>query len=63
MEVSDRFLSLLQHQLDQFADCPQVRTVVVFLARQGPGAQPDLVPVGRWPRDGRSLPGRGDAWD
>jgi signal transduction histidine kinase len=56
MPVSERFLSLLQHQLAQFADCEAVRSLVVYVTHQGPDGQPSLVPVGHWPLDGRSLP-------
>jgi hypothetical protein len=56
MPVSERFLSLLQHQLAQFVDCPPIRSLVVYVAHQGPEGQPSLVPVGHWPLDGRALP-------
>jgi signal transduction histidine kinase len=56
MPVSERFLSLLQHQLAQFVDCAAVRSLVVYVAHQGPEGQPSLVPVGHWPLDGRALP-------
>lgn len=56
MPVSERFLSLLQHQLAQFVDCVAIRSLVVYVAHQGPEGQPSLVPVGHWPLDGRALP-------
>ena len=56
MPVSERFLSLLQHQLGQFVDCPAVRSLVVYVAHQGPEGQPSLVPVGHWPVSARALP-------
>ena len=56
MPVTERFLSLLQHQLAQFVDCPAVRSLVVYVAHQGPEGQPSLVPVGHWPASGRALP-------
>lgn len=56
MPVSERFLSLLQHQLAQFVDCAAIRSLVVYVAHQGPEGQPSLVPVGHWPLDGRALP-------
>jgi signal transduction histidine kinase len=56
MPVSERFLSLLQHQLAQFIDCGAVRSLVVYVAHQDPQGQPSLVPVGHWPLDGRTLP-------
>ncbi len=54
--VSERFLSLLAHQLDQFADSPQVRSLVVYVTHQPPEGPPALLPVGQWPVDGRRLP-------
>jgi signal transduction histidine kinase len=56
MPVSSRFLALLGCQLSQFADCPAVRSLVVYVAHQGREGQPSLLPVGRWPLDGRALP-------
>jgi signal transduction histidine kinase len=54
--VTDSFLALLGHQLAQFADCRDVRSLVVYVTHAiGPGP-PSLVPVGHWPTDGRSLP-------
>lgn len=55
--VSERFLSLLTHQLNQFSDSPQVRALVVYVTHQPPEGEPTLLPVGQWPLDGRSLPG------
>ena len=54
--VSERFLALLSYQLNQFADCQQVRSLVVYVTHTGPDGQPSLVPVGHWPADGRALP-------
>jgi signal transduction histidine kinase len=56
MPVSERFLTLLQQQLAQFVDCAAIRSLVVYVAHQGPEGQPSLVPVGHWPLDGRALP-------
>ena len=53
--VSDSFLALLGYQLGQFADCREVRSLVVYVTHpigQGP---PSLLPVGHWPADGRAL--------
>ncbi|MFM7313728.1 MAG: sensor histidine kinase [Cyanobium sp.] len=54
--VSERFLSLLRHQLDQFADSPDLRSLVVYVAHQGSEGPPGLLPVGQWPVDARRLP-------
>ena len=56
MQVSTRFLSLLHCQLAQFADRPDVRSLVVYVTQPGPGDAPALVPIGHWPSDGRALP-------
>lgn len=54
--VSERFLALLGFQLGQFADCPRIRSLVVYVTHAGHDGQPSLVPVGHWPADGRALP-------
>jgi signal transduction histidine kinase len=56
MQVSERFLALLNFQLGQFADCPEVCSLVVYVAHPGNGGQPSLMPVGQWPLDNRTLP-------
>lgn len=56
MPVSERFLALLRHLLSQFADCPDLRSLVVYVTHQHEGGQPTLMPVGQWPPDGRTLP-------
>ncbi len=56
MPVTERFLALLNFQLSQFADCEEVRSLVVYVTQQGEGGQPTLMPIGHWPMDGRSLP-------
>jgi hypothetical protein len=57
--VSDGFLRLLEHQLAQFADCPGVRSLVVYVAHPGREGEPQLLPVGRWPTSPRQLTGQG----
>jgi hypothetical protein len=54
--VSHSFLSLLGHQLAQFSDRPEVRSLVVYVTRSSGDGPPSLVPVGHWPADGRALP-------
>jgi signal transduction histidine kinase len=56
MAVSKRFQSLLQCQLAQFADRPDVTSLVVYVAEAGGNEAPHLVPVGQWPLAGRALP-------
>jgi signal transduction histidine kinase len=55
IQASDRFLALLGHQLAQVADCPEVCSLVVYLAHATDQGAPSLVPVARWPVDGRAL--------
>lgn len=57
--VSNGFLRLLEQQLAQFADCPGVRSLVVYVAHPGRGGEPQLLPVGRWPAARRRLSGQG----
>lgn len=54
--VSDSFLVLLGHQLGQFADCREVRSLVVYVTHATGEGAPSLIPVGHWPADGRALP-------
>jgi signal transduction histidine kinase len=49
MQVSKRFLALLEQQLAQFADRPDLRVLVVYLALPGANGKPSLVPIGQWP--------------
>lgn len=57
--VSTGFLRLLEQQLAQFADCPGVRSLVVYVAHPGREGEPQLLPVGRWPAGRRRLSGQG----
>ena len=50
MQVSKRFLALLEQQLAQFADRPDLRSLVVYLALPGETGKPALVAIGQWPR-------------
>jgi signal transduction histidine kinase len=49
MQVSKRFLALLDQQLAQFTDRPDLRELVVYLALPGPNGKPSLVAIGQWP--------------
>ena len=56
LRVSERFLSLVHYQLAQFADCDEVRSLVVYVAQSGQAAAaPALVPVGQWPHQSPAL--------
>jgi signal transduction histidine kinase len=56
MPVSKRFLSLVNFQLAQFADCRDVTSLVVYVTEASGSGEPDLVPVGHWPSASRTLP-------
>jgi signal transduction histidine kinase len=50
MQVSKRFLALLEQQLAQFTDRPDLRALVVYVAVSEATGQPSLVPIGHWPQ-------------
>ena len=56
MQVSKRFLALVQSQLNQFSDREDLQLLVVYLTEPGNGDAPTLVPIGQWPRSSRVLP-------
>ncbi len=49
MQVSKRFLALLDQQLAQFTDRPDLRALVVYAALPGDNGRPTLVSIGHWP--------------
>ena len=49
MQVSKRFLALLEQQLAQFTDRPDLRALVVYLALPADNGKPTLVAIGQWP--------------
>ena len=49
MQVSKRFLALLDQQLAQFTDRPDLRALVVYAALPGDNGRPTLVAIGHWP--------------
>ncbi|MFM7651839.1 MAG: sensor histidine kinase [Vulcanococcus sp.] len=53
MQVSKRFLALLEQQLAQFTDRPDLRQLVVYLALPGENGKPNLVAIGQWPALGQ----------
>ena len=53
MQVSKRFLALLEQQLAQFTDRPDLRQLVVYLALPGEHGKPNLVAIGQWPQTGK----------
>ncbi|MEY3750539.1 MAG: hypothetical protein RLZZ11_769 [Cyanobacteriota bacterium] len=50
MQVSKRFLALLEQQLAQFTDRPDLRALVVYVAVPEPNGQPSLLAIGHWPQ-------------
>ena len=50
MQVSKRFLALLEQQLAQFTDRPDLRALVVYVAIPEANGQPSLVAIGHWPQ-------------
>jgi signal transduction histidine kinase len=50
MQVSKRFLALLEQQLAQFTDRPDLLALVVYVAVPEPSGQPSLVAIGHWPQ-------------
>ena len=42
-------MALLEQQLAQFTDRPDLRALVVYLALPGANGKPSLVPIGQWP--------------
>ncbi|MFZ9607656.1 MAG: sensor histidine kinase [Vulcanococcus sp.] len=57
MQVSERFLALLQQQLAQFTDRPDLCSLVVYVALPSDGGEPSLLAIGHWP-SGLSLPSK-----
>ncbi|NDG74049.1 MAG: sensor histidine kinase [Synechococcaceae bacterium WB8_1B_136] len=49
MQVSKRLLTLLEQQLAQFTDRPDLVALVVYQALPGDNGKPSLVPIGQWP--------------
>lgn len=50
MQVSKRFLALLKQQLAQFADRPDLRSLVVYVALPSASGEPSLLSIGGWPK-------------
>ena len=56
MQLSDRFLHLVQQQLDCYGDEHQIAKLVVYIARNRDPQAPSLEAVSLWPETGHSLP-------
>ncbi|MFM9041720.1 MAG: sensor histidine kinase [Vulcanococcus sp.] len=57
MQVSERFLALLEQQLAQFTDRPDLRSLVVYVALPSDSGEPSLLAIGHWPSS-LALPSR-----
>ena len=57
MEISARFQRLLGHQLAQFADRPELGSLVLYVALPDADGKPGLIPVGQWPPEPPGLTG------
>ncbi|WP_320675215.1 HAMP domain-containing sensor histidine kinase [Prochlorococcus sp. MIT 1341] len=55
MELSDRFLNLVQKQLSSFQAEEQLSHLVVYVAQATPGHSPSLEAIGEWPLKGNVL--------
>ena len=55
MQVSKRFLALLKQQLAQFADRPDLRSLVVYVALPSATGEPSLLSIGAWPQQTLAL--------
>jgi len=55
MQVSKRFLALLKQQLAQFADRPDLRSLVVYVALPSATGEPSLLSIGAWPQQALAL--------
>ncbi|WP_320668291.1 HAMP domain-containing sensor histidine kinase [Prochlorococcus sp. MIT 1307] len=56
MQLSERFLNLVQQQLKSFDSEVGVQRLVVYVAQSKDGQSPSLEAVGQWPSLGRALP-------
>ncbi len=56
MQLSERFLNLLQQQLGSFEAEPAIANLVVYVAQSGDGQAPSLEAIGQWPKAVSSLP-------
>lgn len=56
MELSERFLNLVQQQLHCFEYEPGIQHLVVYVAQSKGGESPTLEAVGEWPNLGKTLP-------
>ena len=56
MQLSERFLSLVQQQLISFKSEADLQQLVVYVAQSKDGQSPSLEAVGQWPIGGKPLP-------
>ncbi len=56
MQLSQRFLNLVQQQLESFQHESEVEQLVVYVAQSKEGKAPSLEPIGQWPSLEKALP-------
>ena len=56
MQLSQRFLTLLNQQLKSFETEEEIKHLVVYIAQSEDGQEPSLEVIGEWPRNEKSLP-------
>ncbi len=56
MQLSQRFLGLVQQQLDSFESEKGIKSIVIYIAQTKEGQAPSLQAIGQWPSKGKALP-------
>ena len=56
MQLSERFLTLVQQQLISFESEADLQQLVVYVAQSKDGQSPTLEAGGQWPTGGKPLP-------
>ncbi len=56
MQLSERFLNFVQHQLNSFEFEADIQHLVVYVAQSNEGEAPSFEVVGQWPSSARALP-------
>ncbi len=56
MQLSERFLNLVQQQLESFESEADIQQLVVYVTQSKGGESPSLEAVGQWPNLGKVLP-------
>lgn len=56
MQLSERFLALVDDQLSSFESEAAIENLVVYVAKSSTGDSPSFEVVGQWPNSGKTLP-------